>query len=62
MDDTFLVVTAAGRGACLALLAGADADMGMVAYEMNLMVKRVGAALKSEPRGAGGPAGISPGT
>jgi predicted regulator of Ras-like GTPase activity (Roadblock/LC7/MglB family) len=53
MENSFLVVTAAGQGSCLALLAGADADMGMVAYEMNLMVKRVGATLKSEPRVAG---------
>ena len=62
MDNSFLVVTAAGRGACLALLAGSDADMGMVAYEMNLMVKRVGPALKSEPRSADSPAGVEPGT
>jgi predicted regulator of Ras-like GTPase activity (Roadblock/LC7/MglB family) len=61
MENSFLVVTAAGRGACLALLAGAEADMGMVAYEMNLMVKRVGPALKSEPRSVGGPAGVDPG-
>lgn len=52
MDNSFLVVTAAGRGACLGLLAGSEADMGMVAYEMNLMVKRVGPALKSDPRTA----------
>src|SRR5882757_2233191 len=50
MDHAFLFVTAAGHGACLALLAREDADMGMVAYEMNLMVKRVGAVLTSAPR------------
>ncbi len=50
MDNYFLVVTAAGTGACLALLAEADADMGMVAYEMNLLVKRVGTYLSSQPR------------
>ncbi len=61
MENTVLVVTAAGRGACLALLASATADMGMVAYEMNLMVKRVGPALKSEPRKEG-PPGVEPGT
>ena len=61
MDESFLVVTAAGAGVCLALLADADADMGMVAYEMNLMVKRVGAALSPEPRSAGRPA-ADPGT
>jgi predicted regulator of Ras-like GTPase activity (Roadblock/LC7/MglB family) len=31
MDHAFLFVTAAGRGACLALLAREDADMGLVA-------------------------------
>ncbi|MDT8911753.1 roadblock/LC7 domain-containing protein [Amycolatopsis sp. PS_44_ISF1] len=50
MDHAFLFVTAAGRGAGLALLAGADADLGLVAYEMNLMVKRVGAVLTAAPR------------
>ncbi|GHG50485.1 MULTISPECIES: roadblock/LC7 domain-containing protein [Amycolatopsis] len=53
MDHAFLFVTAAGRGACLALLAREDADMGLVAYEMNLMVKRVGQVLTSAPRTAG---------
>lgn len=53
MDNFFLVVTAAGAGACLALLADADADMGMVAYEMNLLVKRVGTYLISQPRSTG---------
>jgi predicted regulator of Ras-like GTPase activity (Roadblock/LC7/MglB family) len=52
MEHYFLVVTAAGSGACLALLAEANADMGMVAYEMNLLVKRVGTYLSSAPRTA----------
>ena len=51
MDHAFLFVTAAGTGACLALLATEDADMGMIAYEMNMMVKRVGAVLTAAPRG-----------
>lgn len=50
MDHAFLFVTAAGHGACLALLAEESADVGMIAYEMNLMVKRVGAALSAKPR------------
>jgi predicted regulator of Ras-like GTPase activity (Roadblock/LC7/MglB family) len=50
MEFSFLVVTAAGTGACLALLAAVDADMGMVAYEMNLLVKRVGVYLSTQPR------------
>jgi predicted regulator of Ras-like GTPase activity (Roadblock/LC7/MglB family) len=50
MDHAFLFVTAAGYGACLALLADESADVGMVAYEMNMMVKRVGAVLTAKPR------------
>lgn len=50
LDQAFLIVTAAGRGACLALLAAEDADMAMVAYEMNVMVQQVGASLVAEPR------------
>lgn len=54
MDHAFLFVTAAGHGACLALLANETADVGMIAYEMNLMVKRVGAVLTAKPREAMG--------
>ena len=50
MENFFLVVTAAGTGACLALMADVDADMGLVAYEMNLLVKKVGTNLSSQPR------------
>lgn len=50
MDRAFLVVTAAGEGTCLALLAADDADMAMVAYEMNVMVQQVGANLVSNAR------------
>jgi uncharacterized protein len=42
MDQSFLFVTAAGEGTCLAVLAGANADVGLVAYEMALIVKQVG--------------------
>ena len=54
MDHAYLFVTAAGHGACLALLAEETADVGMIAYEMNLMVKRVGAVLTARPREAMG--------
>jgi predicted regulator of Ras-like GTPase activity (Roadblock/LC7/MglB family) len=50
MDERMLLVTAAGSGACLALVADGDADLGMIAYEMNLLVKQVGAALTAAPR------------
>ncbi|MFJ8077651.1 roadblock/LC7 domain-containing protein [Streptomyces sp. NPDC096176] len=50
LDEAFLFVTAAGDGSCLAVLADSDSDVGQVAYEMTLMVKRVGAHLVTAPR------------
>jgi predicted regulator of Ras-like GTPase activity (Roadblock/LC7/MglB family) len=52
MDNAFLVVTAAGRGACLAVLASDKADLGLIAYEMNILLKRVGTYLSAAPRTA----------
>lgn len=50
MDNAFLFVTSAGQGACLALLTGSTADVGMVAYEMAMLVTRVGQHLTAHPR------------
>lgn len=50
LDGAFLFVTAAGDGSCLAVLADADSDVGQVAYEMTLLVKRVGVHLGTAPR------------
>ena len=50
LDEAFLFVTAAGDGSCLAVLSDADSDVGLVAYEMTLLVKRVGAHLATMPR------------
>ncbi|MFF7332399.1 roadblock/LC7 domain-containing protein [Streptomyces sp. NPDC090306] len=50
LDGAFLFVTAAGDGSCLAVLSDADADVGQVAYEMTLLVKRVGVHLGAAPR------------
>lgn len=52
LEHGFLLVMAAGKGACLALFTTEGADLGLVAYEMNLMVKRVGAVLTTAPRKA----------
>jgi predicted regulator of Ras-like GTPase activity (Roadblock/LC7/MglB family) len=41
-DDGFLFVVAAGAGACLAVFAEADSDIGLIAYEMARLVKQVG--------------------
>jgi predicted regulator of Ras-like GTPase activity (Roadblock/LC7/MglB family) len=50
MDTAFLIVTAAGQGACLALLTGSDADLGLTAYEMAMLVKRVGEYMQAPER------------
>ncbi|WP_406266405.1 roadblock/LC7 domain-containing protein [Nocardia sp. NBC_00881] len=52
LEYGYLVVTEAGAGACLALLASEHADLGMVAYEMNVIVQQVGASLSATPRAA----------
>jgi predicted regulator of Ras-like GTPase activity (Roadblock/LC7/MglB family) len=40
LESAFLFVTAAAEGSCLAVLADAGADVGLVAYEMAVLVKR----------------------
>ena len=50
MDRAFLFVTNAGRGARLAALATSDVDAGMMAYEMNMLVRQVGQYLSAAPR------------
>lgn len=54
MEHAYLFVTAAGRGACLAVLAEETSDVGQIAYEMNLLVKQVGVYLSAAPRAAAG--------
>jgi predicted regulator of Ras-like GTPase activity (Roadblock/LC7/MglB family) len=53
MEAEFLFVTAAGEGSCLAVLASSSADVGLVAYEMAVLVKRVGEHLAVSPRPVG---------
>ncbi|MBW1602063.1 roadblock/LC7 domain-containing protein [Streptomyces sp. JJ66] len=53
-DDGVLFVTAAGPGSCLCALATAQADFGQVAYEMTLLVSRVGEHLAVAARSGGG--------
>jgi len=52
LESAFLFVTAAGEGSCLAVLAGRTADAGLIAYEMALLVKRVGQHIGVAPRPA----------
>lgn len=55
LDDTLLFVTAAGEGAVLAVLAGRQADVGVLGYEMSQMVKSVRPYLATPTRGPGIP-------
>ena len=52
MEAAFLFVTAAGQGACLAVLASSDADLGLIAYEMAMLVTRVGQNMSAPERSA----------
>lgn len=54
LDRAVLFVTSAGDNACIAVQAAADANLGMVAYEMNLTVQRVGTHLSTGSRGGTG--------
>ena len=50
MDAALLFIAPAGRGTCLALLAAVTADAGQIAYEMTVLVKRLGQHLGTNPR------------
>ncbi|MGH3682736.1 MAG: roadblock/LC7 domain-containing protein [Natronosporangium sp.] len=56
LEKAFFFVTAAGKGACLAVQASVDADVGLIAYEMARLVTSVGkflsTPLRTEPAGA----------
>lgn len=56
MESAYLFVTAAGQGACLAVVSDADADIGLVAYEMAMLVTRVGEYLSAPARSTAGAA------
>ena len=50
MEGGLLLVMAISNGSSLAVLAASDCDMGLVAYEMTLLVERVGRALTPDRR------------
>jgi predicted regulator of Ras-like GTPase activity (Roadblock/LC7/MglB family) len=52
MQRGLLIVMSISDGSSLAVLAAADCDMGLVAYEMALLVERVGGVLTPQVRGA----------
>jgi predicted regulator of Ras-like GTPase activity (Roadblock/LC7/MglB family) len=53
MDGGYLLVATAGQGTALALLTDRDPDLGMIVYEMQLLVRRVGDHLGVAPRTRG---------
>jgi predicted regulator of Ras-like GTPase activity (Roadblock/LC7/MglB family) len=50
MESGFLLVTAAGSGTCLAVISGPGADLGLVAYEMAVLVRRSGEHIRTNTR------------
>ena len=52
MQRGLLIVMAISDGSSIAVLAAVDCDMGLVAYEMTLLVERVGKALTPQARSA----------
>jgi predicted regulator of Ras-like GTPase activity (Roadblock/LC7/MglB family) len=50
MEKGFLLVMAVGDGSCLAVLAAPSCDIGLIGYEMALLVARTGEVLTPELR------------
>jgi uncharacterized protein len=50
MERGYLLVMAVSDGSCLAVLAAPSCDIGVIGYEMALLVARTGAALTPELR------------
>jgi hypothetical protein len=55
MQRGLMIVMSISDGSSIAVLAAADCDMGLVAYEMALLVERVGGVLTPQVRGAQSP-------
>jgi predicted regulator of Ras-like GTPase activity (Roadblock/LC7/MglB family) len=50
MSTAFFLTTAAGEGSCLAVVSSGQADIGLLAYEMAMLVRRVNEHLAVRPR------------
>jgi predicted regulator of Ras-like GTPase activity (Roadblock/LC7/MglB family) len=50
MESAFLFIMAAGEGTCLAVLSSGSASVGLVAYEMAMLIRRMGKYLGAPPR------------
>lgn len=60
LEGGYVLVATAGEGSSLAVLTAADADVGMIVYEMQLLVRRVGDHLGVAARSRGPAAGGGP--
>jgi predicted regulator of Ras-like GTPase activity (Roadblock/LC7/MglB family) len=45
MDGGYLFVTTVGEGSALAVMCGPECDIGLIGYEMSMLVSRVGQVL-----------------
>ncbi|GAB3106146.1 roadblock/LC7 domain-containing protein [Streptomyces calidiresistens] len=54
LETTLLFVSTAGQGACLAVLAGREADAAVLGYEMGMLVKSVRPVLATPARRSAG--------
>jgi predicted regulator of Ras-like GTPase activity (Roadblock/LC7/MglB family) len=52
LEFGYLVVTEAGNGTCLALLADIESDLGLIAYEMNVIIGQVRERMSADARSA----------
>jgi predicted regulator of Ras-like GTPase activity (Roadblock/LC7/MglB family) len=50
MESGFLLVSAAGSGTCLAVIAEPGCDLGLVAYEMAVLISRSGEHIRVNAR------------
>ena len=50
MSAGFLLVTVSVHGTCLAVLTASEADVGLIAYEMAILVQRTGDHLQVNTR------------
>ncbi|MBO2451434.1 roadblock/LC7 domain-containing protein [Actinomadura barringtoniae] len=50
MQSAFMLVTVAGKGACLAVLSDEEADVGLIAYEMAMLATSMADHLTSPSR------------
>ncbi|MFE2536268.1 roadblock/LC7 domain-containing protein [Streptomyces sp. NPDC059371] len=57
LDDAYLFITPAGDGSRLAVLSEVQTDVGQLAHEMELLVRRVGRHMAAAVRSAADPAG-----